>query len=89
MRDNCDGEDFHLPMMVALALGPAGQRKAMAGRCDGEDGVELRSQDGECARSVVSEGNPREHHMVALELSPAGGKRDGEGWGTQMLGARR
>ena len=55
MRVNCDGEDFCLPMMVALALiiGSAGQMKAMGGRCDGEDrgaaGVRLRSRDGECA----------------------------------------
>ena len=70
MRGNCDGEDFCLPMTVALALliGSAGQRKAMAGRCDGEDrgavGVGLRSRD---ARSVDSEGEPKGNNMGLLK----------------------
>ena len=71
MRGNCDGEDFCLPIVVALSLiGPAGQREAMAGRCDGEDhgavGVGLRSRD---ARSVDSEGEPKGNNMGLLKAS--------------------
>ena len=85
MRDDCDGEDFCLPMMVALELiiGPAGRRVAMAGRCDGEDcgaaGVRLKSRDGERPRSIDSEGEPRGKDIGFLNVGLVGGKRDGEG----------
>ena len=75
MRGNCDGEDFCLPMTVALALliGSAGQRKAMAGRCDGEDhgavGVGLRPRDGERARFIDREGKPKGNNIGLLKAS--------------------